>query len=45
MELGRSQIGTAKSLAANLENWKFDLLRIPHDERKLYQSPNPYTKD
>ncbi|MBB2969841.1 hypothetical protein [Mesorhizobium sp. RMAD-H1] len=45
-ELGRAQVEAAQRLAAEmagqLEDWRFDLLRIPHEERSRYQAPNGY---
>ena len=45
-ELGRSQVDNAQRLAAELagqlETWRFDLMRIPAEERGRYKTPNPY---
>jgi hypothetical protein len=45
-ELGRSRIATAQQLAAEvaceLEAWRFDLMRIPQEDRGRYETPNPY---
>ncbi|WP_336967657.1 hypothetical protein [Sphingobium aromaticiconvertens] len=45
-ELGKGHITDAQALAAEidraLEEWSFDLMRIPPDERQSYRSPNAY---
>jgi membrane-bound lytic murein transglycosylase MltF len=45
-ELGKGHITDAQALAAKidraLEDWSFDLMRIPSDERQSYRSPNAF---
>ena len=45
-ELGKCHIGDAQALAAKidhtLEEWSFDLMHIPPDDRQKYRSSNGF---